>query len=70
MSVMSPLTDSARSGGGAYSGRMTEQSLTVQRSCRLERGSTPESVAIRDQGRGKVFYVGGPGGGGVVNFCV
>ncbi len=48
MSVMSPLTDSARSGGGAYSGRMTEQSLTVQRSCRLERGSTPESVAIRD----------------------
>ncbi len=42
------LTDSARSGGGAYSGRMTEQSLTVQRSCRLERGSTPESVAIRD----------------------
>ncbi len=47
MSV-SPLTDSARSGGGAYSGRMTEQSLTVQRSCRLERGSAPESVAIRD----------------------
>ncbi len=47
MSVMSPLTDSARSGGGAYSGRMTEQSLTVQRSCRLERGSAPESVAIR-----------------------
>ncbi len=47
VSVMSPLTDSARSGGGAYSGRMTEQSLTVQRSCRLERGSAPESVAIR-----------------------
>ncbi len=45
---MSPLTDSARSGGGAYSGRMTEQSLTVQRSCRLEHGSAPESVAIRD----------------------
>ncbi len=40
MSVMSPLTDS-------YSGRMTEQSLTVQRSCRFERGSAPESVAIR-----------------------
>ncbi len=45
MSVMSPLTDSARSGGGAYSGRITEQSLNVQRSCRLERGSAPESVA-------------------------
>ncbi len=47
MSVMSPLTDRARSGGGAYSGRMTEQSLTVQRSCRVEGGSAPESVAIR-----------------------
>ncbi len=45
------LTDSALSGGGAYSGRMTEQSLTVQRSCRLERGSTPESVAIRGRRR-------------------
>ncbi len=32
---MSPLTDSAQSGGGAYSGRMTEQSLTVQRSLLL-----------------------------------
>ncbi len=51
MSVMSPLTDSARSGGGAYSGRITEQSLTVQRSCRLERGSAPESVAIRGRYR-------------------
>ncbi len=30
MSVMSPLNDSAQSGGRAYSGRMTEQSLTVQ----------------------------------------
>ncbi len=48
MSVMSPLNDSAQSGGGAYSGRMTEQSLTVQRSCRLEGGSAPESVAIRE----------------------
>ncbi len=57
MSVMSPLTDSARSGGGAYSGRMTEQSLTVQRSCRFERGSAPESVAIH---RGKTPGTSGP----------
>ncbi len=48
MSIMSPLTDRALSGGGAYSGRMTKQSLTVQRSCRLEGGSAPESVAIRE----------------------
>ncbi len=49
MSVMSPLTDSARSGGGAYSGRMNraESDCTAERSCRLERGSAPESVAIR-----------------------
>ncbi len=56
MSVMSPLTDSARSGGGAYSGRMTEQSLTVQRSCRLERGSAPESVAIRDTSHTQITH--------------
>ncbi len=35
VSVMSPLTDSARYGGRAYSGRMTKQSLTVQRSLLL-----------------------------------
>ncbi len=48
MSVMSLLNDSALSRGWAYSGRMAKQGLTVQRSCRLEGGSAPESVAIRD----------------------
>ncbi len=35
MSIMSPVTDRAGSGGGAYSGRMTEQSLMVHYSLLL-----------------------------------
>ncbi|XP_073693992.1 NACHT, LRR and PYD domains-containing protein 3-like [Garra rufa] len=41
---MSLLTDSVPSRGRAYSGRMAEQNLTVQRSWQLEGGSAPDPV--------------------------